>query len=283
MKPMRSAVLVVALVPLAACAPQVNSPADVQAISEASVAWDKAWESGDAEALVSQFYTPDAVTMAPNQPASVGRQAIRSASQKYFDQYTEETRGTLEDVRVSGDLAVARGTSEGTSTPKASGASARYKEKFLTAFQRQADGSWKAFWDIYNSDLPAPGTTADGTEEQAIMQIERDWAAALLKRDLSTLERIVAKEWAYVADGQLTTRAAMMADMKAGAYQFESVAMRDVSVHVFGDAALATMVGEIKGKYKGADISGLSRSTDFFVKRDGRWQVASTQDTTIKP
>ena len=283
MRTVLSVLLVLALVALAACAPKVNDPADVQAIKDASLAWDKAWESGDAEALVSRFYTPDAVTMAPNQPAAVGQQAIRAASQEYFDQYTEEARGTLEDVRVSGDLAVARGTSEGTSTPKTGGASVRNKEKFLTVFRREADGSWKAFWDIYNSDLPAPGTTADGAEEQAIMQLERDWATALVKRDLATLERIVAKEWTLVSDGQLTTRAAAIADLKSGAYRFESAVMRDMSVHVFGDAAVATMIGEMKGTYKGAAISGSSRSTDFFVKRDGRWQAVSTQNTTVKP
>jgi uncharacterized protein (TIGR02246 family) len=283
MRTVLSVVLVLALVPLAACAPNVNNPADVQAIKEASLAWDKAWESGNAEFLVSRFYTPDAVTMAPNQPASVGQQAIRAASQKYFDRYTEETRGILEDVRVSGDLAVARGTSEGTSTPKAGGASARYKEKFLTAFQRQADGSWKAFWDIYNSDLPAPGTTADDAEEQAIVQLERDWAMAMQKRDAAALDRILAKEWTETVNGEVMTRAQALAGLKSDDLRMESVELRDLSVHVFGDAALATMTAVIKGTQKGKDISGSERSTDFFVKRDGRWQAAGTQNTAIKP
>jgi len=74
-----------------------------------------------------------------------------------------------------------------------------------------------------------------------------------------------------------------MADVKGGAYQLESMPLRDLSVYLFSDAAIATMIGEMKGKYTGADISGLSRSTDFFVKRDARWQAVSTQNTTIKP
>ncbi len=52
----------------------------------------------------------------------------------------------------------------------------------------------------------------------------------------------------------------MIADVKAGAYQFESGEMRDVSVHVFGDAAVATMIGEMKGKYK-ARLTRLRRGT----------------------
>jgi hypothetical protein len=31
----------------------------------------------------------------------------------------------------------------------------------------------------------------------------------------------------------------------------------------------------------GKPVPPVSRSTDFFVKRDGRWQAVSTQNTTV--
>jgi uncharacterized protein (TIGR02246 family) len=282
MKTIPSMMLVLALVPLSACAPKVNDPTDVQAIKDASLTWDKAWNGANAEAVVSGFYAVDAAKMDPNQPALVGQQAIRAASQKYFEQYTDEGRSILEDVRVSGDLAVAKGTFEGTSTPKTGGSPAQLKDKFLTAFQRQADGSWKAFWDIYNSDLPMPGTTADGAEEQAVIQIERDWAAAMVKRDVAALDRILAREWAENADGDVMTRAQALPALKSGGFKLESVNLHDLSIHVFGDAAIATMGVDIKGTFMGKPVPPSQRSTDFFVKRDGRWQAVSTQNTTIK-
>lgn len=283
MKTVLSVVLVLALVPLSACAPKVNEPADVQAVRAASVTWDTAWNGANAEAVASGFYTADAAKMDPNQPALVGQQAIRAASQRYFDQYTDKGRSNLEDVRVSGDLAIAKGTYEGRATPKAGGSSVELKDKFLTAFQRQADGSWKAFWDIYNSDLPMPGTTADGAEEQAVMQVERDWGAAMVKPDVAALDRILAKEWAENADGEVMTRAQALAALKSGGFKLESVNLHDLSVHVFGDAAIATMAADLKGTFMGKPVPPSQRSTDFFVKRDGRWQAVSTQNTTIKP
>ena len=117
-------------------------------------------------------------------------------------------------------MAVAKGIYEGSATPKAGGSSAQIKDKFLTAFQRQADGSWRAFWDIYNSDLPMPGTTADGAEEQAVMQIERDWAAAMVKRDVAALDRILAKEWVENADGEVMTRAQALVALKSGGFNW---------------------------------------------------------------
>ena len=189
--------------------------------------------------------------MDPNQPALVGQQAIRAASQNYFEQYTDEGRSILEDVRVSGDLAVAKGIYEGRATPKAGGSSAQVKDKFLTAFQRQADGSWRAFWDIYNSDLPMPGTTADGVEEQAVMQSVRELGTAVVKRDMATLDRLLAKERNLFEDGQAVDVAKATAEFKSGAIQVESDTVRDLTVHVFGDAAIATMVGDDEGYAQG--------------------------------
>ena len=281
MKTVLSLVLALALVPLSACAPKVNDPADMQAMKDMQAVWDKAANAGNTEAAVA-FYTAEAMRMEPNQPAVVGQQAIRASLQKYFDRYTDQVRNVADDVRVSGDLAVARGSFEGTSTPKAGGSPAQVKGKWLTAFQRQADGSWKSFWDTYNSDLPAPGATADGAEEQAVMQIERDWVAAMVKADMGALDRILAKEWAENADGEVMTRAQAMTALKSGGFKLESVNLHDLSVHVFADAAIATMAVDIKGTFMGKPVPPSQRSTDFFVKRDGRWQAVSTQNTTIK-
>ncbi len=151
----KCAVLVCLLLLLApAAAQEVNNPADVEAIKEASVAWDKAWSAGDCDALLASLYLADAVAMPPNRPATVGRDAMRPGCKQYFAQFRETNRSVVEGVRVSGDLAVSWGTQEGTTTPKAGGASVRYKQKWMTAYLRQPDGSWKILWEIFNSDLP---------------------------------------------------------------------------------------------------------------------------------
>ena len=41
------------------------------------------------------------------------------------------------------------------------------------------------------------------------------------------------------------------------------------------------MTADIKGTFMGKAMPPLQRSTDFFVKRDGRWQAVSTQNTTV--
>ena len=282
MKKTSIALLALTVACAAACAPKVNDPADMQAIKDTGPAYDKFANASDAASLASEFYAPDGIRMDPNQPASAGTAAIRATLEKSYAQSTENVRNVIDDVRVAGAFAMAKGTFEGTSTPKAGGAAVPVKGKFVTLYERQANGSWKAVWDIFNSDLPAPGATADGADEQAIMKIERDWAAAMVKGDMSVLESNLAKEWTLTEDGQTTTREQALGAFKSGAYKVESAALRDMSVFVAGDAAIATMVVETKGTMMGKPVPPLSRSTDFFVKRDGRWQAVSTQNTAIK-
>jgi ketosteroid isomerase-like protein len=272
--------LAVAFAP--ACAPQANDAADVQAVKDTAPAYDKFANASDAAGLASNFYAADAVRMDPNQPASAGTEAIRASLEKSYAQSSEQIRNVIDEVHVAGALAVAKGTFEGTSTSKATGAAAPAKGKFVTLYRKQADGSWKGVWDIYNSDLPEAGKSADGADEAAIAKIEQDWAAAMVKGDLSVLESNLAQEWTLTEDGQTTTRAQALAAFKSGAYKVESATLRDLRVFVVGDAAIATMVVETKGTLMGKPVPPMSRSTDFFVKRGGQWQAVSTQNTAIK-
>jgi ketosteroid isomerase-like protein len=275
-------VLALSLLCLSACAPKVNDPADVQAIKDTGPAYDKFANAGDAASLASEFYAADGIRMDPDKPASAGTAAIRATLEKSYAQTTENIRNVIDDVRVAGGIAVAKGTYEGTATPKPGGTAVPVKGKFVTLYERQGSGPWKAVWDIYNSDLPAPGATADGADEQAIRQIEQDWAAAMVKGDMAVLESNLATEWTLNEDGQVTSRAQALGAFKSGAYKVESATLRDLRVFVLGDAAIATMVAETNGTFMGKPVPPLSRSTDFFVKRDGRWQAVSTQNTAIK-
>lgn len=66
------------------------------------------------------------------------------------------------------------------------------------------------------------------------------------------------------------------------AIRIASDTVRDLKVYVFGDAAMATGVGETKGAYKGKDFSGPYRATNLLIKRDGRWQIVSGQTSSTK-
>ena len=263
------------------CGQKVNAPADVQTIKDTQPSFDKAWNAGNADQVVSGFYTADAIRLEPYQPALVGQDAIRTALQKFFDQYASEGRNVAEDVRISGDLAVARGTYEGKNSLKAGGNSVEDKGKWITAFQRQADGSWKSFWDIYNSDGPVADSLPVGQEELALLQIEREWADAETKKDVAWFEKALADDWAANGDGQITKKAQFVADLKSGSSKVESISLEDMRVLIFGETAVVHGLYTEKSNSKGKDTSGQYRWTDIFAKRDGRWQCVSSYSTRV--
>jgi uncharacterized protein (TIGR02246 family) len=282
MKITYAVILCVLLLLVSACAQKVNDPADVQAIKKSVDDYVKAVNAGDAGA-VAALMTDKTVYADLNVPVAIGADAIRSQSQAFFGQFKTEFSAPVEDVRVTGNLAAARGTWTIKLTPKAQGlAGISDAGSWIVTFIRQNDGSWKWDWVVPNSNHPMPGTTANGAEEKALIQIEQDWANALLKSDLAPFDRFLAKEWTENDDGQVKTRAQALAEVKSGVYKLASLELKDLNPHVFGDVAVVTMTAVLKGKYKGKDIPGPTRSTDFFVKRNGQWQAVSTQNLTIK-
>jgi ketosteroid isomerase-like protein len=116
-----------------------------------------------------------------------------------------------------------------------------------------------------------------------LIQMERDWSQAGLKKDFKTLDRIMADDWVSIdSQGQATTKAQTLAAMKSAESSQQSIALGEMKVRVFGTAAIVTGTDVEKGSYKGQDSSGKYAWMDVFVKRDGRWQAVASQSTKIE-
>lgn len=129
---------------------------------------------------------------------------------------------------------------------------------------------------------PTPSKVSTADAEKELTQIERDWAAAIVKRDPSFTERYMADDGVFVApDGSVSTKSQAVSEIKSGDLQLDSIDVKDMKVKVHGDTAVVTYHTADKGKYKGQDISGENRWIDVFVWRDGKWQTVASQGTRI--
>ena len=281
MKTMCSLALVIALAAASACAPKANDPADVQAIRQLMDGYFKAASAKDSAAL-DAVLTDRTILLEPHMAPLVGKAAIGKMHQAFLDNFDTDAKGPATDVRVAGDLAVAYGRYAETITPKDTTlAAAKASGHWMAVLGRQGDGSWKWDWVIANSDGPLPGTTAGGTEERALMEIERGFVDAMKSRDMAFFDRHVAKQYAQIADGKPVDFAAQLADLKAGLLRIETAALGDMKIHVAGDAAIVSLSGQATGTYKGKPFADGSKGFDVFVKRDGRWQVVYSQMTSV--
>jgi ketosteroid isomerase-like protein len=283
MKSAYAVVIVLALLFVSACTQKVNDPADVKAIKDLNEGYDKAESTGDLAWFNANYYADKAVTLPPNQPLISGKEAIAADDQKYFDRYSSvQLSSPVEEVLTSGDLAVARGAYTWKGTPKASGLSEVTEQgKWIGIFQKQRDGSWKCSEEIWNSDQPAPGKTADGADEQALLQIERDFTSAMIKKDRAAMENILAADFVGRGPEGVQNKRQVIASIMGSALKIESAEITNMQPMVFGETAVVYGTSSEKSTTGGRDSSGQYRWTDIFEKLDGRWQCVGGYVTRL--
>jgi ketosteroid isomerase-like protein len=118
--------------------------------------------------------------------------------------------------------------------------------------------------------------------EQELMKLEKQWADAVVKKDLPFLEGIWADDYAWTAsDGNVWSKAQTLASLRSGEDAVLSVRTDDVKVRVYGDAAVVTGRSTFNETFQGKDVSGSERFTDTWVKRSGRWQCVAMHCSRI--
>lgn len=118
--------------------------------------------------------------------------------------------------------------------------------------------------------------------EQTLMQMERDWAQAEIRKDFAAVERFLADDWSGIDyDGSTHNKAAVLDHLKTGASSLESQTLSGMQVRLFGSTAIVTGTDIEKSRDRGKDTTGKYAWTDVFVLRNGRWQVVASQSTKM--
>ena len=141
---------------LVGCGPSAPAPlseADLAAIEATSATFMKAMQEGNWEGAAAT-YTEDAVLLPPNHDAVAGRASIRD----YFGTFPPISNFMVKnvDIRGAGDMVVVRGTYSMTLTIPGMPPMDDHG-KFVDVRKRQADGTWKYQWDMFNTSVPLPG------------------------------------------------------------------------------------------------------------------------------
>jgi uncharacterized protein (TIGR02246 family) len=139
---------------LASCSTRKDADAEaLAAVNEVWTQYSSSFSAGDIDRWLS-LWTDDGVQMPPGSPPIAGKEQIRRRNKAALDRFTFEMSITNEEVRTAGDWAFSRGIYKATLTPKSGGKTTLIDGKYMTILQRQADGSWKIYRDIFNSNTP---------------------------------------------------------------------------------------------------------------------------------
>lgn len=129
----------------------------------------------------------------------------------------------------------------------------------------------------------------------AVMKVEHQWLDALHRRDVTTLETILAPEFIdNYYEGEEVTRSEYLAYFArplahlapAVAQHFEDTKVRFVAngkVAIVTGVVVTVPAGSAGPSASTAKTAGHSRFTDVLVWRDSRWQAVSAQETHFSP
>jgi ketosteroid isomerase-like protein len=243
-------------------------------------AWDKAL--GDASqrgdrAFLQAAYADDYVGMVPwgtvNKTVTVDN-AVRAAERNKADPANAPAlRYDLYDITCTPTTAVI--THRNVSTAKRDGKEETNYSRSVHVLEKRG-GNW-----VLVSNAGSPLDDA-GT----ILYMEREWNDADIRRDVAWFERNFASDYNGISSrtGVRTNKAQDIEDMKTGKIKTQSATLSNMNVRVEGNTAVVLGVNHVKGTDdKGQPFDRRVSFTDTFVKRDGRWQVWTSQGTLMQP
>ena len=122
------------------------------------------------------------------------------------------------------------------------------------------------------------------SDQQILIQLERDWDAAFQRKDVEFIENVLADEFvATYGDGSRGDKAKELELAKTFNKQVDSSTQDEFLVKIYGDTAVVWFRQTLTGPSKGKQLEVVYRYVDVFVLRSGRWQCVSSQSTRVAP
>jgi ketosteroid isomerase-like protein len=120
------------------------------------------------------------------------------------------------------------------------------------------------------------------SDQEILIQLERDWDAALHRADADFIETILADEYiATYPDGSRGDKAKELALTASFNQAVESSMVDEFTVKVYGDTAVVWFTQHVTGSSQGRTLEVTYRYVDVFVIRDGRWQCVTSPSTRV--
>lgn len=125
-----------------------------KALAKLDDQWCAAAATKDAR-KVGSFYAENAIAYPPGEPMASGQAAAEQVWARYFKDPSFEIswKSDRAEAAASGDIGYTSGAYQ-CAYRGPDGRPVREQGKFLCVWRKQADGSWKAIHDMWNTDTP---------------------------------------------------------------------------------------------------------------------------------
>jgi ketosteroid isomerase-like protein len=129
---------------------------------------------------------------------------------------------------------------------------------------------------------PIPQAEPARSDQQNLIQLERDWDAAFHRKDVRFVESVLADEFVVTyEDGSRGDKAKELALAAEFNQQIDSSTLDEFIVKVYGDTAVVWFTQHLVGPSQGRRLELTFRYVDVFVFRAARWQCVASQSTKV--
>ena len=116
----------------------------------------------------------------------------------------------------------------------------------------------------------------------AVTQIEARFTTALIKKEEATFAELLANDLVHIGfEGQTAGKAEYMSFFKQGSWQYKKYEPTNLVVKDLGNTSVVTGRVDRTIVIEGKEISGAFAFTHVWTKTGNRWQLTSSQLTTI--
>ena len=111
----------------------------------------------------------------------------------------------------------------------------------------------------------------------------RAWDQAMVQNDADAIGHYMADDWTIIGpDGTMSDRKTFLGLVKSGALSHDVMSSEDIRVRIYGDSAVLLARGVSGGRYQGQPFHEVERSSNVFVKQDGRWRCVLTHLSRLR-
>ena len=142
-------------------------------------------------------------------------------------------------------------------------------------------------------DPPAEPTAPTGADakaassppERAVLAAMAEYKQAILDSDTAALGRIWTENYTFInPQGSIVTREQRLENIGSGSTDVQVIDdEREITVRLFGDAAIVQNLSTLHGTFSGQPTDTDLRGTFVWVRRGGRWRLATNQLTAVAP
>lgn len=114
--------------------------------------------------------------------------------------------------------------------------------------------------------------------------VVRDWDTAMVQNDADAIGHFMADDWTIVgSDGHTIDKQTFLGLIRAGILSHDVMQSDDLSIRVYGNAAVVTGLGVSAGIFQGRPFREEERQSNMFVRQGSEWRCVLTHLSRVRP